>query len=182
VFHLEEIASPDLEAKYNAAAGLVQALGERFYPIEQEYNSYKVYAHEADCTASRTMDLDVRLSVESSLQLLTPLQHLEALEGLRTSMLDSVELWQKWQALISLLAEMAVSIVLLLFSLYCCSRVDSNGVIFVCGLWLCADRNEERGAARLLAARHEDTRGQSAGLRCHHQERPINLMGFLGLI
>jgi hypothetical protein len=109
VFHLEEIASPDLEAKYNAAAGLVQALSERFYPIEQDYSSYTIYAHEADCTSARALDPDVRLSMEHTLQLLSPMQHQEALEALQRGMGDSQEVWQKWQSLITLLAEMAVS-------------------------------------------------------------------------
>jgi hypothetical protein len=110
VFHLEEIASPDLEAKYNAAAGLVQALSERFYPIEQDYSSYTIYAHEADCTSARALDPDVRLSMEHTLQLLSPMQHQEALEALQRGMGDSQEVWQKWQSLITLLAEMAVSL------------------------------------------------------------------------
>lgn len=106
VFHLEEIASPDLDAKYNAAAGLVQALGELFYPLE--YSSYRVYAHEADCTSTRALDPDVRSSIEHTLQVLSPVQHLEALEELQRSVVDAQEVWQKWQSLVSLLAEMAV--------------------------------------------------------------------------
>jgi hypothetical protein len=109
VFHLEEIASPDLEAKYTTAVGLVQALGERFYPLDHDYSSYKIYAHEADCTSTRSMDPDMRTVIEHTLQTLSPMQHLEALEALPVKMQDGMEVWQKWQTLISLLAEMAVS-------------------------------------------------------------------------
>lgn len=109
VTHLEEIANPDLEAKYQSATTLFEALAEHFGVTELDYSSYKIYAHEADCTALRTLDQDVRTCVEHLAQTLTPVQHMETLGALQERLADSTDLWQRWQALLSLLVELAVS-------------------------------------------------------------------------
>ena len=122
MFHLEEIASPELEAKYSSAASLVQVLSDRFFPLEQDYSSYKIYAHEADCTSARALDEDVRIAIEHTLQLLSSTEYMEETESLQRFVLDGQDVWQKWQALISLLSELAVSerycFILLIFYLY----------------------------------------------------------------
>lgn len=107
--HLEEIANPDLEAKYQATTTLFDALAEHFATAELDYSSYRIYAHEADCTSLRTLDQDVRTCVEHTAQTLTPSQHMETLGALQERLAESTDLWQKWQALLSLLVELAVS-------------------------------------------------------------------------
>lgn len=115
------MASADMEAKHSAATALVQVLTDRLLPAEQQhgeeddrYHSYKLHLHEADCTSGRYMDVDVRITIEHTLQTLSPAAHQTGVDSLYGSMTDSIDLWQKWQALISLLAELAVRILLII--------------------------------------------------------------------
>ena len=108
VHKLEEIASPELELKYQATTELFAALGEHVSGAEVDYVSYKLHAHEADCTALRCLDEDVRTCVEHLSPPLSAPQHALAVEALQQRLAESSALWEKWQALISLLTDLTV--------------------------------------------------------------------------
>ena len=108
--HLDEISSSELEAKFQATNTAFLALVERFQPLEHDYRSYKLFVHEADSSSLRVLDRDVRTAVEHTQQTLpTPYALAEALDGLHERMENGRETWQRWQVLISMLQELAVS-------------------------------------------------------------------------
>lgn len=133
--HLETLASPDLENKYQTANSTFVALAERFQPLEFDYHSFSLYAHDADASSLRTMDQDVRTTVIHTATVLSAEEMLVAQKGFQQSADHYAEVWQLWQTLISLLAELAVSCLFVLFpqrriftNIYCLSFiVDCHG-------------------------------------------------------
>lgn len=179
--HLEEIANPDLEVKYQGTLALFDEMTDHFVAAEPEYSSFRIYAHEADCTALRTLDQDVRTCVEHTAQTLSPVQHMEALGALQDRLTESTGLWQKWQALLSLLVELAVRpftihCISYVFAFLLCScmhvelpmRVESLTIIAV--FIMIIDCHGERSAARLVEQRHQDPCGPRGGVRHQHEE------------
>lgn len=106
--HLEALANADLESKYQSANATFLALAERFQPAEFEYHSHRLYAHEADASALRRLDQDVRTTVVHTATVLPPEELAEAQHALYECIDHHADTWQLWQTLTSLLAELAV--------------------------------------------------------------------------
>ena len=114
--HLEALANPELESKYQTANNTFIVLAELFQPLEFEYHSYSLYSHEADASALRLLDQDIRTTVIHTATVLSSAEATHAQKAFRCSIEQSANTWRMWQTLVSLIAELSVSI-----SRYLCS-------------------------------------------------------------
>lgn len=112
--HLEALANPELESKYQTANNTFITLAELFQPLEFEYHSYSLYSHEADASALRVLDQDIRTTVIHTATVLSSAEMAQAQKAFHKSIEHNANTWKLWQTLISLLAELAVSFMFLL--------------------------------------------------------------------
>ena len=108
--HLEALANPELESKYQTANNTFIILAELFQPLEFEYHSYSLYSHEADASALRLLDQDIRTTVIHTATVLSSTEATHAQKAFRGSIEQSANTWRMWQTLVSLVAELSVSI------------------------------------------------------------------------
>ena len=87
---------------------MFQSLIEQFQAPDQEFESFKIFLHEADCSSLRLLDGEVFTTVEHTQRTFTPNALKRAQMDLQQQFVTSEEVWQKWQAMISLLTELAV--------------------------------------------------------------------------
>ncbi len=125
--HLEALANPELESKYQTANNTFNTLAELFQPLEFEYHSYSLYSHEADASALRLLDQDIRTTVIHTATVLSLAEATVAQKAFRGSIERSANTWQMWQTLVSLLAELSVSRICV-FNMFFCSFGDADTV------------------------------------------------------